>query len=240
MAAPRTIAELYRLFEQMKEDFEKRLSELEASNESLKETVEQKDAEIKKLKDAEALNVEALKQQKVMQKVVDNHQSFLEKSDSYRRECNVVIYGLAESAEVQDEDQVKEVLHEMQCQDTVPEKYVRLGKVPEVTDAATEEEQRPQRPRPLLVVCKSRQDKTKILTNTNKLKTVERFKKVFVKKDQTPYERKEWARLREVLNREKTRPENAGMVVKIDYKSKSVMVGERVIEKGNFRRGPEW
>ena len=43
MAAPRTIAELYRLFEQMKEDFEKRLSELEASNESLKETVEQKD-----------------------------------------------------------------------------------------------------------------------------------------------------------------------------------------------------
>ena len=207
MAVPRSIAEFYRLFEKMKEDFENRLSILEASNKSLKETVEQKDIEIKKLKDAEALNTEAMKQQKAIQAVVDNHQNFLEKSDSYRRECNVVIYGLAESADVQDEDQVKEVLHEMQCQDTVPEKYVRLGKVPEAAEAATEEERRPQRPLPLLVVCKSRQDKTKILSNTSKLKTVERFKKVFVKKDQTPYERKEWARLREVLSREKTRPD---------------------------------
>ena len=135
---------------------------------------------------------------------------------------------------------MKEVLHEMQCQDTVPEKYVRLGKVPEAAEAATEEERRPQRPRPLLVVCKSRQDKTKILSNTSKLKTVERFKKVFVKKDQTPYERKEWARLREVLSREKTRPDNQGMAIRIDYKTKSVMVGDRVIEKGNFRHGPEW
>ena len=63
---------------------------------------------------------------------------------------------------------------------------------------------------------------------------------VFVKKDQTPYERKEWTRLREVLKREKGRPENAGMNVKIDYRAKSVMVGDRVVEKGNFRRGPEW
>ena len=28
--------------------------------------------------------------------------------------------------------------------------------------------------------------------------------------------------------------------VKIDYRTKCVMVGERVVEKGNFRRGPEW
>ena len=44
----------------------------------------------------------------------------------------------------------------------------------------------------------------------------------------------------EVLRREKERPQNQGMNVKIDYRTKCVMVGERVIEKGNFPRGPEW
>ena len=56
-------------------------------------------------------------------KVVNNHQSFLEKTDTYRRERNVVIYGLTESAEVSDANQVKEVLAEMKCEDTVPEKH---------------------------------------------------------------------------------------------------------------------
>ena len=92
----------------------------------------------------------------------------------------------------------------------------------------------------LLVICKSSGDRNKLLTNTNKLKSAEKFKKVFVKKDQTPHERKEWSRLREVLKREKERPQNQGINVKIDYRTKCVMVGERVVEKGNFRPGPEW
>lgn len=33
---------------------------------------------------------------------------------------------------------------------------------------------------------------------------------------------------------------SAGMEVKLDCRSKSVMVGDRVVEKGNFRLGPEW
>ena len=117
---------------------------------------------------------------------------------------------------------------------------MRLGKVQEVENQKADEEQRPRRPRPLLVVCKSREDRSKLLTNTTKLKLADRFKKVFVKKDQTPYERKEWSRLKEVLKREKERPANTGMNVKIDYRTKCVMVGERIVEKGNFRRGPEW
>ena len=72
------------------------------------------------------------------------------------------------------------------------------------------------------------------------MKDTEKFKKVFIKKDQTPYERKEWTRLREALKREKGRPENAGMNVKINYRQKTVTVGDRIVEKGNFRRGPEW
>ena len=79
-----------------------------------------------------------------------------------------------------------------------------------------------------------------ILAKTKNLAAVERFKKIYVKKDQTPYERKEWSRLKEVLKREKRRPQNAGMEVKIDYRSNTVKVGDRVVEKGNFRLGPEW
>ena len=239
MAVPCTIAELHNI-ENMKTSFEKRLTQLGQSNKSLVDQIKEKDVEINRLKAAEAAHTEALKQQTVIQKVVDNHQSFLEKTDTYRRECNVVIYGVAESTEVQDADQVKEVLMEMQCADTVPEKYVRLGKVQEPANPEEREEQCPRPPRPLLVICKSREDRSKLLTNTHKLKLVERFKKVFAKKDQTPCERKEWNRLREVLKREKERPQNQGMNVKIDYRTKCVMVGKRVIEKGNFRRGPEW
>ena len=39
---------------------------------------------------------EAVKQQQVIHKVVDNHQSFLQKTDTYGRERNVVIYGFTE------------------------------------------------------------------------------------------------------------------------------------------------
>ena len=196
MSVPHTIAEMHKLFEKMKTNFEARLTQLEQSNKSLVDQIKEKDVEINRLKTAEAAHTEALKQQTVIQKVVDNHQSFLEKTDTYRRECNVVIYGVAESTEVQDADQVvKEVLTEMQCADTVLEKYVRLGKVQEPANPEEGEEQRPRPPRPLLVICKSREDRSKLLTNTHKLKLVERFKKVFVKKDQTPYERKEWNRL---------------------------------------------
>lgn len=137
---------------------------------------------------------------------------------------------------------------------------IRLGRPPQETDAEAPQgtgavvvqnnghevpgdqtiQPRRKRTRPLLVVCKSRQDKVDILANTKNLAAIEKFKKIFVKKDQTPHERKEWTRLKEVFKREKKRPQNAGMEVKIDYRSKSIKVGDRIVEKGNFRLGPEW
>ena len=93
------------------------MAQLEQSNTSLINEIKEKDVEINRLKTTET---EAVKQQSVIQKVVDNHQSFLEKTDTYRRERNVVIYGLTESTKVSDADQVKEVLAELKCEDTVP------------------------------------------------------------------------------------------------------------------------
>ena len=240
MAAPKTIAELYKFVVGMKDDFEKRIKQLEDSNQKLRDEVTTKDEEIERLKAAETQNKEVQKQQQDMLKVVENHQNFLEKSDTFRRECNVVVYGLAESNEVTDNDKIKEVLQAIGCQETVPEKCQRLGTAPEPPAPDVNEEERPRRPRPLLLMYKSRGEKSAILSKANLLKNSEQFKKVFIKKDQTPHERKEWSRLRDALKREKARPENAGMNVKINYKEKTVTVGDRVVEKGNFRRGPEW
>ena len=60
------------------------------------------------------------------------------------------------------------------------------------------------RKRPLLVVLKSQQEKNTILKNASKLKNNEHYRPVYVKEDQMPHERKEWARLRAVLKAEKT------------------------------------
>ena len=239
MAAPRTIAELFKMVVTMKTNFEQRMKSLEDMNASLSMALEKKEEEIRELKQAKDSQSKVIEQQEKIQKVVDNHQNFLEKTDSFRRECNDVVYGLPETEETANSEHIKEIFQVLECSEKEPEKLIRLGKPPQENNGQEAPEgpngqPRRIRHRPLLVVCKSRQDKSDILTK------VERFKKIYVKKDQTPYERKEWSRLKEVLKREKARPQNAGMEVKIDYRSKSVKVGDRIVEKGNFRRGPEW
>ena len=122
-----------------------------------------------------------------------------------------------------------------------PERVTRLGKVPEQpAEVVIDSEDAPKtRNRPLLLSLKSRSERGKILANASKLKNSETLKTIYIKKDQTPAERKEWTRLRTVLKREKDRPDNQGLNVKMDYRRRCVMVGDRVIEKGNFRYGPE-
>ena len=82
--------------------------------------LKKKEEEIQELKAAKDTQAKAIEQHDKIQKVVDNHQNFLEKTDSFRRECNVVIYGLPETDEVSNDVQVKELLQVMECPDTVP------------------------------------------------------------------------------------------------------------------------
>ena len=177
--------------------------------------------------------------QKELREVIDNHQRYLEKSDSFRRENNVVVFGLHETEN--DAARVSEVLQSIECSNIEPEKLTRLGKVPDQpAEAANDDEETPRpRIRPLLLTLKSRSEKNNILANSSKLKNSDTLKSIYIKKDQTPAERKEWTRLRTVLKHEKDRPENQGLNVKMDYRRRCVMVGDRVIEKGNFRYGPE-
>ena len=177
--------------------------------------------------------------QKELREVIDNHQRYLEKSDSFRRENNVVVFGLQESEN--DDVKVKEILQSIECTNIEPERAKRLGKVPDnPTEVAPGDDNAPRtRNRPLLLTLKSRSEKSKILANSSKLKDSEIFGTIYIKKDQTPAERKEWTRLRTVLKREKDRPDNQGVGVKMDYRRRCVMVGDQIVERGNFRYGPE-
>ena len=235
-----------------------RLDALEAKSATVEGSLQTKTTEIADIKTKLTTSQTIEAQHNELRKVIDNHQRYLEKTDSYRRESNVVVFGFEESEN--DVEKIGEMFRSVGCVDIVPGKVKRLGKppdntasetptagngheTPEVTPEVTVEggNNAPPRPRirPLLVTLKSEIEKKTILGNCSKLKGNELYKTVFVKKDQTPQERKEWARLRTVVAREKDRPENQGSQVKLDYRRRCVMVGDRVIERGNFRFGPE-
>ena len=220
-----------------------RVSKLEEKSEGVEGSLLTKTTEIADLrtKISSQESIQSIQsKQKEIREVIDNHQRYLEKSDSFRRENNVVVFGLQESEN--DTEKVKEILNSIECTAIEPERVKRLGKVPEqpTAEAATADGSAPRtRNRPLLLSLKSRTERSKILANSSKLKDSNTFGTIYIKKDQTPMERKEWARLRTVLQREKERPENVEFAVKMDYRRRCVMVGDRVIEKGNFRYGPE-
>ena len=121
-----------------------------------------------------------------------------------------------------------------------PEKVRRLGKPPVAADPTADnatDDQGPKK-RPILMTLKSSDECKELLAKAKSLKDNESLKKVFIKSDKPPHERKEWQRLRQVCKTEKSRPANAGMNVRVDYRKRCVMVGDRVIEKGNFHHGP--
>ena len=184
-----------------------------------------------------------------LQEVVDNHQRFLEQSETFQRKKNVIMTGIAESGS-DDDDMVavRSVLTAMNA-DAIPEKVKRLGKPPSPDDVpppppAADGNPGPPRPdvprkRPILVEFKSNDVCKEVLGKTKVLKDSEEFKTVYVKSDKPPHERKEWLRLRQVCRTEKNRPVNRGRNVKIDYRKRCVMVDDRIIDRGNFRYGPE-
>ena len=181
-----------------------------------------------------------------IQEVVDNHQRFFEQSETYQRKKNVIVTGLDETgSEDEDLTNVQAILDAMEIvTPIVPEKVMRLGKLPAPADvqagdpADNPQGQRP-RKRPILVSFKSSTDCKEVLSKTKSLKDNELYKTVYVKSDKPPHERREWNRLRQVCKAEKDRPANAGVPVRIDYRKRCVMVGDRIVDKGNFQHGPE-
>ena len=96
---------------------------------------------------------------------------------------------------------------------------LRLGKECTGDDSA--------RPRPILVTLEDFTKRRLILEKSKELKTATSItiedenldlSKVFIKKDQHPFVRREWGRLHAVMKEEKSKPENAGFDINIDPK----------------------
>lgn len=158
-----------------------------------------------------------------IKKVLGEHQRFLSSVDSEKRSANVIITGVPENVNdigVDDRKMVEKILEEIHCSGTVLHKTERLGR----TTVSSK--------RPIKVTLAHPADRERILSNARRLKqsNCEQLKKVYVKKDANPLVRQEQARLREVLRREKEKPENTGKQVKIDYKQNKVFVGELEID----------
>ena len=74
-----------------------------------------------------------------------------------------------------------------------------------------------------------------IIVNTRKLKdsTNDDIKWIYVRRDMNPHNRTELARLKEVVNREKAKPENVGRNITLDYKWTRVFVDDLEIDHYN-------
>ena len=97
-----------------------------------------------------------------------------------------------------------------------------------------------ERKRPILVVTKSNEERTKILKSKNKLKDGNtEFKSVYIKADEPLCVQKEWKRLKDAMKREKDAPCNVGCTIKIDYKKRELLRDAQVIDKfrSPFQKG---
>ena len=86
------------------------------------------------------------------------------------------------------------------------------------------------RPRPLLVRVDSKPIRDKVLDKSQKLKdSQEPYKKIYIKKDSHPEVRKEWKRLRDVEQTEKSK--HPGSEIRLDFKERVVYKDGVVIDK---------
>jgi hypothetical protein len=192
----------------------------------LKSVVNEQQNNIAKLEEANKVLTDTLTQQ----------QRFLNTVDAERRASNIIITGVMESGEggialqyndvsaVTDMEKVCLLMQVLGTNHTEITSVQRLGEL--------QEDQEDQRPRPIKVVLKEKQDRKPILSNAKKLKEAgEMFSKIYINKDMHPGERKEWSRIRKVIKEERARPDNHGRNVVFDYKNHNVLVDGLVVDR---------
>ena len=166
-----------------------------------------------------------------VKKVLESHQKMLEQNDAKNREKNLIVTGLKEDVNLgdagNDEDKVNKLFTLMGCGALQKEitQIKRLGNA----DSGR---------RPVLVELsntshrKSILDKTKVLKDYDEADSIkDALKTIYVKKDAHPSVRREWWRLHEAEKREKERPENRGVEIRLDYRTRQLMRDGVVIDK---------
>ena len=166
-----------------------------------------------------------------VKQIVEAQQRAMEGIEARERAKHVIITGVKEAVgditakAKADEKEVEDILIATQSPGVVPAKISRLGKPRE----PTEEFPNPS-PRPILVTTNTALEAKCVVDGAKNLRNAgDKYKKVFVKREQHPLVRKEWNRLRAVLKRERDAPINAGHEIMIDYKKKEIRRDDNLI-----------
>jgi len=127
-----------------------------------------------------------------------------------KRKTNVIIHGLkepsvsaAEHRMAEDEDQIQDMLHQIQCDSVSVDSLVRLGR-------KTDDDQN-DKPRPIKLVLASEEQKEKVLRQAKNLRRMKDrgWDRVFIHQDQTPKQRAIRQQLvKELKEREKNGEKN--------------------------------
>ena len=174
---------------------------------------------------------------KQLSESLEKQQSFLETLDADKRASNLIITGVGESSENEEEGAMQ---HEDRIARSDEEKIqliidiIGAGHVgiASVLRLGERHDGPGQKPRPIKVVLKERSDRRDILTKAKELKNAgPNLSSVYINKDMHPAVRKERGRIRQVLKSERQKPENQGRNVVFDQKSQCIMVDDVVIDK---------
>ena len=128
---------------------------------------------------------------------------------------------------------ISEIFNTIGCSTTKPVKISRLGTLK--SDAT--------RPRPILVILSSSEERDLVLEKAKSLKGAgERFSKIYLQKDLHPDVRKEWNRLRAACKSEKEKSVNVSAKIYIDYKmgilKKDGVIIDRYVSPFQTNRSP--
>lgn len=180
------------------------------------ELTEHYDNEIKRLNDT-------VKEQG---RVLSAQQKFIEDLDSEKRAKHLIVLGLKEIEEEDDQDRFMGITQTIGVStEIVIDDLVRLG---------NRDENNPNKTRPLKVTFDKPSMRNEILKNAYKLKNQaenDPYHRVYLKRDSHPQVRNEEKRLYEVFKAEKEKPENADIDVVFDRKTRVVSVNGEEIDR---------
>ena len=152
--------------------------------------------------------------------IIEKQQRFLDIVDARARGNNLVVIGIPEtddSGAAPDDGTKLGVVFKACGVDNARFTYKRLG-----AKTAT-------CLRPLLVTLADIANRVRILENKHKLKSVNDFSKVFIKKDSHPLVRAEWKRLYDIMRSEKNKIDNENKEISI--KDGKLYVGDTVVDE---------
>ena len=165
-------------------------------------------------------NTEIQEQLKQHAETIKHQQTFLERVDQKERACNLIILGVPEGAN--DDQEVEDTLTKLDPAVADEIKSVRrIG------------QQDPAKVRPLMVTVSKNEIRNNLVDTARGNQTLGRVK---VKRDSHPAVRAEWKRLFDLVTSEEAKPGNVGRNIRVDIKKKQVLCDDLVIDswKTNF------